>query len=257
MMRLNQLILLGLKLLETNSVFYAIVLSLAWNLAIISSSTSEKQQQKEITSAQNTGEFIVGAQIFSQYCTLCHGMKGMGEGILALKVSDYPNTNLFVHSEEKTQEQVQKVIHFGKKSNGKNLFMPPFKEELTQLEIAAVSKFILFLRNKPVIAQQLIKEQKQSNSESLGVKQGKDIYMIRCTLCHGKSGEGDGRMSKLLKSPPPFDLTASRLPDEYLQKIIKGGGEAVGRSKHMPPWGDQLSQQEVDAVIDYIKTIRD
>ncbi len=197
-----------------------------------------------------------GVDIFSQRCTLCHGSSGLGEGILALKIKDYPNTNLLIRRKANTQKEIKNIIMQGGVNENAISYMPPFKQELTQIEIDSVVEFVMLLKNAPESAQQLIQQQKNSVPSKLTPKYGKNIYMTRCTLCHGKSGEGDGRMAKLLKTPPPFDLTASRLPDEYLQKIIKKGGEAVGRSKHMPPWGEQLNQQEVDAVIEYIKSIR-
>lgn len=86
---------------------------------------------------------------------------------------------------------------------------------------------------------------------------GKEIFMQRCVLCHGKTGEGDGRMAKVIKSPPPFDLTASRLPDGYLKEIIVKGSEAMGRSKHMPPWGDALHDVEIESLMLHLKNIRD
>lgn len=60
----------------------------------------------------------------------------------------------------------------------------------------------------------------------------------------------------LLKNPPPFNLTLSRMPDAYLKKIIHGGGQGVGRSPRMPPWGTDLSGKEIESVILYIKKLR-
>lgn len=88
-------------------------------------------------------------------------------------------------------------------------------------------------------------------------KAGQDIFASHCVLCHGKFGEGDGRMAKVIRNPPPADLTASRLPDDYLKQIISEGGAGVGRSPQMPPWGDQLSAAEIESLILYLKSLRD
>ena len=64
-------------------------------------------------------------------------------------------------------------------------------------------------------------------------------------------------MSKLLKTPPPADLTASRMDRKNLEQIILLGGEGVGRSKHMPPWKDQLNKKEIARLIEYLISIRD
>jgi cytochrome c oxidase cbb3-type subunit 3 len=63
-------------------------------------------------------------------------------------------------------------------------------------------------------------------------------------------------MARIIKSPPPFNLTLSRAPDDYLHDIIYKGGEKMGRSPRMPPWGGDLSDAEIDSVVMYIKTLR-
>ena len=88
------------------------------------------------------------------------------------------------------------------------------------------------------------------------ISHGAATYQARCVLCHGTIGLGDGRMSKIIKEPPPYNLTLSRAPDEYLKQIILLGGEPMGRSKHMPPWVNELSEVQVESVILYIKSLR-
>jgi mono/diheme cytochrome c family protein len=45
------------------------------------------------------------------------------------------------------------------------------------------------------------------------------------------------------------------LNDEFLQNIITLGGSAMGKSAMMPPWGQTLSQDEIRAVIAYIRAV--
>ncbi|MFK7816907.1 MAG: cytochrome c [Gammaproteobacteria bacterium] len=94
------------------------------------------------------------------------------------------------------------------------------------------------------------------NANSAKVKAGEKVYKARCALCHGESGQGDGRMSKVIKNPPPFDLTESVMPVEYLQLIVSNGGEPVGRSPQMPPWNDELTDTELESVVLYIHGLR-
>ncbi len=95
-----------------------------------------------------------------------------------------------------------------------------------------------------------------SDSQDNLINQGSKIFISRCVLCHGETGKGDGKMSKIIIDPPPFDLTKSNAPYEYLRLIISNGGEQVGRSPQMPPWRDELSLAELDAVISYIQELR-
>ncbi len=64
-----------------------------------------------------------------------------------------------------------------------------------------------------------------------------DIFINRCTPCHGAAGAGDGPASASLDPKPRnFGDAAwqASIDDAYLEKIIKFGGAAVGKSPAMP-----------------------
>lgn len=197
-----------------------------------------------------------GAKVYVQRCTLCHGSQGMGEGNLPLKIKDYPSTNLLENKKTQNFRQVYDAVSLGGVAEGSKLsrFMPPMGAELTWTELESVVLFVMQLRENYEDALVLLK--KESNKEKPSLKLGQQTYANRCVLCHGKYGEGDGRMKKIIKSPPPFNLTLSRMSDTYLKKIISGGGESVNRSPQMPPWKDQLNDVEIDSVVLYLKSLR-
>lgn len=87
------------------------------------------------------------------------------------------------------------------------------------------------------------------------VERGKGIFMSKCTLCHGIKGDGTGRASRIHK-PPPANLTTSDKNDDYKRLIITYGGEYMGRNPAMPVWGEELSEQQVEDVIQYTNSIR-
>jgi mono/diheme cytochrome c family protein len=41
--------------------------------------------------------------------------------------------------------------------------------------------------------------------------------------------------------------------DEVLFKIVKGGGQSVGRSTVMPSWGDSLSDGQIRELVKYVR----
>jgi mono/diheme cytochrome c family protein len=43
--------------------------------------------------------------------------------------------------------------------------------------------------------------------------------------------------------------------DDYKGMIIRMGGKAMGRSEVMPPWEGQLSDQEINDLLKYLKSI--
>lgn len=69
-------------------------------------------------------------------------------------------------------------------------------------------------------------------------EEAKKIYDSRCTTCHGASGAGDGAAAAAL-NPKPRSFGDKEwqkaTTDEAIEKIIVGGGPAVGKSPLMPP----------------------
>ena len=90
------------------------------------------------------------------------------------------------------------------------------------------------------------------------IKQGKKIYTERCVLCHGLAGEGWDWKKKAAKPPVPVPNLQEVIPertDEYLQAVIKEGGKAVGLSAFMPALGFNLSDQEIQYLISYLRSL--
>jgi len=88
-------------------------------------------------------------------------------------------------------------------------------------------------------------------------KKGQDLYLEKCILCHGSQGQG-WDWSKKAKPPIPVpDLarTAPKQSDQYLFDVVKGGGEAVGKTRFMPPFGFDLSDQEVRDIVAYMRAL--
>lgn len=85
---------------------------------------------------------------------------------------------------------------------------------------------------------------------------GKESYNQICAMCHGDTGKGDGVAAASL-DPKPRDLSSgeyvSTLTDEHIFKVIKEGGESVGKSNLMPAWGAVLSDDKIWDVIAYLR----
>ncbi len=87
---------------------------------------------------------------------------------------------------------------------------------------------------------------------------GKATFEQICASCHGPSGKGDGPAAAAL-SPKPRDLTdknyVSGLKDDYIKKLVKEGGQAVGKSPLMPPMGSALKDTDIENVIAYVRSL--
>lgn len=84
---------------------------------------------------------------------------------------------------------------------------------------------------------------------------GSIAFRTYCVLCHGAGGKGDGRAAKMYM-PRPANLTVSPFNDKYKEMIIRGGGESMGRSSFMPPWGGELTEEQIHDLVSYLRELR-
>ncbi len=83
-------------------------------------------------------------------------------------------------------------------------------------------------------------------------------YGAYCASCHGARGDGDGPLAGALDPRPAkhSDHDAMQaLSDEYLFRVIQGGGSAVGKSPLMAPWGGSLSDQQIRDLVAFIRSL--
>jgi mono/diheme cytochrome c family protein len=85
----------------------------------------------------------------------------------------------------------------------------------------------------------------------------RELFRVRCSVCHGPTGRGDGPGGAAL-NPKPRAFTDSvwqdSVKDEPIGTIIVKGGPAVGKSPGMPPNPDLENKPEV--VRELVKLIR-
>lgn len=88
--------------------------------------------------------------------------------------------------------------------------------------------------------------------------QGKRIFYAQCVWCHADSTPaGPSNRSNLNPMPALMNdgTVLNKQSDEYLQNIITLGGSAVSRSAMMPPYGQVLTQHEIQQLIAYTRAI--
>lgn len=87
---------------------------------------------------------------------------------------------------------------------------------------------------------------------------GEQLYRSACANCHGVDGTGVPSVRLGLEVPLP-DFTdcsfASREPDSDWVAVAHQGGPVRGFSDAMPAFGDALTLEELQAVMDYVRTL--
>jgi mono/diheme cytochrome c family protein len=89
-----------------------------------------------------------------------------------------------------------------------------------------------------------------------GPEPGRTLYQAHCATCHGAAGRGDTWRARLLLLRPG-DLSSpalASLTDRYLAEIVRHGGATFGKPG-MPSFGFVLSDEEIEAVILYVRTL--
>lgn len=87
---------------------------------------------------------------------------------------------------------------------------------------------------------------------------GAALYQHYCAQCHGLEGDGFGVNSYDMDVAPrdhtDFDEMNART-DEELFKTIKFGGKSVNKSILMPNWDGNLSDEQIQQLVGYLREL--
>jgi len=80
--------------------------------------------------------------------------------------------------------------------------------------------------------------------------EGKALYGVYCSSCHGATGKGDGHAAQALSPVPrPFKAALKGKKEaQILEAIAKGEGQ-------MPGWGHVLKPEQIRAIYTYVQEL--
>lgn len=87
---------------------------------------------------------------------------------------------------------------------------------------------------------------------------GEQIYTMLCTQCHGVKSDGRGINAAHMSVQPRSHIDKEEMSarsDEELHKVIEEGGKAINKSVLMPAWGDNLSQEQIEELVKYLRVL--
>jgi len=78
---------------------------------------------------------------------------------------------------------------------------------------------------------------------------GKDLYLSKCSMCHGADGAGKTARGKKLKMQDVRE-TVKKYSAEDMIKVVN-----EGKGPNMSGYGKELTKDQVKAVVDYYRSL--
>jgi mono/diheme cytochrome c family protein len=226
-------------------------------------------RQRAARELQNPSEPTVaslkrGRQAYLEYCALCHGMEGRGDGPIAEAARVRP-TDLTTALGRRTDGYVYATIRNG------GAIMPPLGDRLSPSERWDVVNYLRSISDAPAeppepserphvdkgpIAPPLEDTGPQLQGyETSDPSKGRETFEARCAVCHDPTSTtatvGPGLQG--LFQWPPHSLSdgtehVSHTVEIIRKQIVEGGGA-------MAPMGAALSEEELADLIAYLQTL--
>ncbi len=77
---------------------------------------------------------------------------------------------------------------------------------------------------------------------------GESTFKAKCVLCHGEDGTGNTTLGKQLQAANLHSPDVQKKSNAELRKVVHDG------QTNMPAFADQLSDEEIAQVIQYVRT---
>ena len=196
----------------------------------------------------------VGATLFAENCSVCHGQFGEGGPNPARAGDIIPPISTTEYLSTRDDTTLRKIISLGQPNFG----MSPFGEENGGLlDDTQLDALVTFMRsweaNPPVDEPPVFEtatppptpEVTAPTPEPIPSLTGGQLYAIACASCHGAQGKGDvGPALNTQEFQDAFD-------DQALFDTISEGHTATP----MVAWGESLSDEQIQLLVDYIRIL--
>ena len=209
------------------------------------------QYTYEASKGEGTG---VGANLFTEYCSPCHGQFGeggpnparAGDIILPISSAEFLKT--------RDDATIRNIISFGQPDSGMSPFGDSNGGPLNDEQLDALVEYIRsWEANPPVQAPPQFAtptppptpEVTAPTPEPIPSLTGGQLYTIACASCHGAVGEGGvGPALNTQEFQDQYD-------DQSLFDTISKGHTATP----MVAWGESLSGEQIQLMVDYIRVL--
>jgi len=195
------------------------------------------------------------AEMYKALCERCHGEKGDGNGKVAWYLDPYPRDfTKAAFMTSKTRDRFVASIKEGVAGTS----MPSWGKALKDEQVDAVLTYVLQTFTKEPMKEtkpRNVPEQNPQQATAASISHGEQIFLERCTGCHGRKADGKGPNS-LDILPRPRNLRnawfVEKAADHRLMESILYGVQGTA----MPPWIDYgLSTQDAGDIVNFIRSM--
>ncbi len=209
----------------------------------------------------------VGAAVFFEYCSGCHGRRADGRGLQSLNLKPKPqNLRNAQFVKYLTDERLFTSISGGVRGTA----MPAFEFTLIETKRWDVINYIRSLTaddtiqilNAPTHQTIALDQKNPFPMSQASVVKGRTAFQQYCANCHGSTADGNGRLAASLV-PAPRNLVVVKswgekpfidyLSDARLYDSITNG--VPGTS--MQPWIQVLTDEERWSIINFLRSDAD
>ena len=187
--------------------------------------TATPEPEYQIAAEDDPTHLELGREVYMVICAGCHGLDGAGSvkgrGLIGIAL-----------------EQPERQVHINSVSYGKGDMLGRV-DSLTPQEIDAVVSYVRLTFLPPDDA---TRSSAAEVYDPAVLESGAAIFVTSCAECHGLDGAGTSTGS-------PLTGIAARQPDRAVTINTVANG-----SVFMPAWGDELSDDELIAVVDYVRS---
>jgi sulfur oxidation c-type cytochrome SoxX len=192
---------------------------------------------------------------YTNLCARCHGEKGDGNGKVAWYIDPSPRDFSkpgFLASKPRARfvSSIQEGVG--------GTSMPPWKRILKDDQISGVLDYVV--QN---FAKEPFKELKTRNipdknpaaASADSIARGEQMFLLRCTGCHGRKADGKGPNSlDILPHPRNFrnHWFVESVPDRRLFESIQYGVQGTA----MPSWIDIFTPNDVGDIVNFIRSLQ-
>ncbi|MFD1214992.1 cytochrome-c oxidase, cbb3-type subunit III [Microbulbifer celer] len=171
--------------------------------------------------AESREALKMGARIFANNCSVCHGADGGGNyGFPNLTDNDWLYGG--------TPEKILETLHEGRKG-----LMPPQGPVIGEEGVKNATEYVLSLNGL--------------EHDAAMAAEGKEVFGTVCMACHGVDGKGNQSLGAPNLTDNIWLYGSSR---EEIQHTIRGG-----RSNEMPSQKDKLREDKIRLVAAYVYSL--